>query len=175
MSLVHKNDILGEGVIYNTRSVLYYPPEEGTSGNQESLTRAISLELPWPPSANTIWRKVGTRVLLSAKARAFRAAVASCVASARARDKLPMTPLSGGIAVTLALRPPDRKRRDIDNFTKATLDAMTRAGVWNDDSQLQCLAQTWEEPVKGGCVVVKIEAASTLKSKSEHSKIRLEG
>lgn len=30
-------------------------------------------------------------------------------------------------------------RGDVDNYAKAPLDAATRAGIWKDDSQIECL------------------------------------
>lgn len=35
--------------------------------------------------------------------------------------------------------PPDRRRRDLDNLQKPTLDAMQHAGVYEDDSQVDLL------------------------------------
>lgn len=35
---------------------------------------------------------------------------------------------------------PDRRLRDIDNILKALLDALTRAGMWDHDSQVEALS-----------------------------------
>ncbi len=35
--------------------------------------------------------------------------------------------------------PPDRRARDLDNLGKALLDALTKAGVYGDDSQIDHL------------------------------------
>ena len=42
---------------------------------------------------------------------------------------------------TVALRffEPNRLRRDLDNLPKAVLDALTHAGLWVDDAQIDCL------------------------------------
>jgi len=34
---------------------------------------------------------------------------------------------------------PDRRRRDLDNLLKSLLDAITHAGIWDDDSQVKHL------------------------------------
>lgn len=106
---------------------------------EAALCRApdVRLELPFPPSVNRYWRHVGmgggVRVLLSREGRRYKAAVWATV---RARGGTG-EPLTGRLAVDVRLYPPDRLRRDIDNFGgKALLDALTDAGVWQDDSQL---------------------------------------
>lgn len=43
------------------------------------------------------------------------------------------------IKVYIELYPSDRRRRDIDNLLKPLLDSFTKAGVWNDDSQIKDL------------------------------------
>jgi Holliday junction resolvase RusA-like endonuclease len=39
--------------------------------------------------------------------------------------------------------PPDARRRDIDNYNKALFDALTHAGIWEDDSQVQRMLVEW--------------------------------
>ncbi len=93
------------------------------------------LELPFPPSANKYWRHVGSKVLLSAKARAYRGDVETLVGG-------PVYWRSGHaprLRVEIELHPPDAKRRDVDNFAKQLLDALKHAGVYGDDSQIDDL------------------------------------
>jgi crossover junction endodeoxyribonuclease RusA len=91
------------------------------------------IPLPFPPSVNAIWRSIvikgAPRVLLSTVGREYRARVASLLARHGA-------PATGALRVTIDAYPPDRRRRDVDNLAKATLDALTHAGVWGDDSQV---------------------------------------
>jgi crossover junction endodeoxyribonuclease RusA len=47
-----------------------------------------------------------------------------------------MQPVTGRVGVTMELYPPDRRKRDIDNYCKGPLDALTHAGVWEDDEQI---------------------------------------
>ena len=50
--------------------------------------------------------------------------------------QLPELPLNGALAVRIILRPPDRRKFDIDNRAKAVLDLLTKAAVWQDDEQV---------------------------------------
>lgn len=97
--------------------------------------RTLALEIPFPPSVNRIWRNVAGRTLLSRDGREYRARVA-------AEFLRPSVIRFGAspVAVHLAAWLPDARRRDIDNLLKAALDALTHAGCWDDDSQIQTLS-----------------------------------
>jgi crossover junction endodeoxyribonuclease RusA len=91
------------------------------------------LLLPFPPSVNGYWRSYHGRQIMCKKGREYRDNVRRQLSGCGAfygRDRL---------SVTIALSPPDRRRRDIDNYSKALLDALTHAGVWADDSQIDDL------------------------------------
>jgi len=90
-----------------------------------------SSRLPWPPSVNHYYRVVRGRPILAADGRAYRIAVADIVSG---------PPLfAGRLAVTITATPPDRRRRDLDNLLKATLDALEKADVYLNDSQIDDL------------------------------------
>lgn len=112
--------------------------------------------LPWPPSTNRIWRNVVVKgkpqTLLSQEGRAFRVLAGKhCLAYGLSGKQL-----SGRIEVMLVAMPPDKRQRDLDNVLKATLDALTHAGVWLDDSQIDRLEICRGEIIKGGCLKVSI-------------------
>lgn len=89
----------------------------------------IALDLPWPPSVNRYWRKVGSRVLISREGRAYRTAASYALVGA---------PRFGRREVRAVLRwqAPDKRRRDGDNLLKAVFDALQTGGVVDDDSQI---------------------------------------
>jgi crossover junction endodeoxyribonuclease RusA len=113
----------------------------------------MMLTLPYPPSANTYWRRNGHRYFIAAAGQAFRAEViARCLASGA-------RPLSGHVAMTVTLVPGDRRRRDVDNVLKPLLDALTHGKAWTDDSQVKRLLVTMgePEPKRGRCMVTLME------------------
>lgn len=108
-------------------------------------------ELPYPPSVNHYWRRVGARTLISRAGRAFRRDVCSLLAARRVQ------PLDGPLVVLIDVHPPDRRRRDIDNLQKALLDALQHGGAYHDDSQIVALSITKRGVVAGGKTFVSIQ------------------
>ncbi|MCS7168086.1 MAG: RusA family crossover junction endodeoxyribonuclease [Gemmatales bacterium] len=86
------------------------------------------MKLPYPPSVNHYWHRVGCRTLISRGGRAFRRAVQAALAARGVR------PLTGSLAVTINVHPPDHRRRDLDNALKALLDALEHGGACGDDA-----------------------------------------
>lgn len=117
---------------------------------EERVVTQISLVLPYPPSANHIWRHVKGRVLLSEKGRLYKRSVAMCVLAQVGLCEA----ITGPIALVMAVVPPDRRRRDLDNVLKITLDSLTHAKVWGDDSQLKRIELQMCEPMRGGSLNV---------------------
>jgi hypothetical protein len=70
-------------------------------------------------------------------------------------------PLSGPLDLAVELFPPDRRKRDADNFHKCLSDALQHAGVFHDDSQVVRLEIWKRDPVKGGKAVVRIRERSS--------------
>ncbi len=120
----------------------------------------IQLLLPWPPSLNHYYRRVGNRTLISKPGRQYRRAV---VGQLRPHFG---EPLRGRLQVTMYAHPPDRRRRDLDNVQKALLDALQHAGVYVDDSQIDSLSITRCNPVPEGRMRVTIIESQPLKDLS---------
>lgn len=110
----------------------------------------MEYELPFPPSVNHLWRRVGPRTLLSRGGRAFRRAVLTALSARGVR------PIAGRLAVTIDVHPPDHRRRDLDNLQKALLDALQHGGAYLDDAQIDDLHIRRCECVPGGRVCVRL-------------------
>jgi crossover junction endodeoxyribonuclease RusA len=95
----------------------------------------MKLTLPFPPSVNTYWRAPNKgplkgRHMISEAGRRFQSACAAIIEQLRRCQAVSFL-----CAVEILLYPPDNRRRDIDNYTKGLFDALTHAGVWEDDSR----------------------------------------
>jgi crossover junction endodeoxyribonuclease RusA len=115
----------------------------------------LTLELPFPPSLNHYYRHLGHVTLISRRGRAYREAVVALLAAQK------IEPLSGPLDLVVELFPPDRRKRDADNFHKCLSDALQHAGVFHDDSQVVRLEIWKRDPVKGGRAVVRIQQQSS--------------
>ena len=102
---------------------------------------------PFPPSVNNYWRHVvigrSVRVLISREGREFRDKAVAAVG--RVDEQM-----TGKVEVIMRLCPPNRIRRDVDNYSKAVLDALTHAGVWVDDNQVKRITVEFGPVVPGG-------------------------
>lgn len=123
----------------------------------------MKLVLLFPPSVNTYWRAPNSgplkgRHLISQKGREFQSA--ACAAIIEQLRKLPK-PSAEHAEVEITLYPPDHRRRDLDNYNKALFDALTHAGVWEDDSQVKRMQVEWGPVVPKGKVEITISLFKT--------------
>ena len=112
------------------------------------------LVLPWPPTVNTYYRMVNNRMIISSAGRLYRSVVAAEVMTHRNRETYLCE-----LAMTVSLYPPDKRKRDADNVIKALWDAMTKAGVYLDDSQIKDyrVRMLKPDPDKRGWVSVTVQ------------------
>ena len=110
----------------------------------------LEFELPYPPSINHYWRRVGPRTLISREGRRFRERVVAALASHNRQ------PVVGPLAVEVDVHPPDNRRRDIDNIAKALLDALQHGGAYADDGQIVRLTIEKRQSVENGTTIVRI-------------------
>lgn len=111
----------------------------------------IALTLPLPPTINHAYGqgRNGTKYIRPAL-KEFRKVVAETVAAAG------HAPITGRVALFVAVHPATRARQDIDNRSKTLQDALTHAGVWADDEQIDDLHLVRRSVIKGGLVKVVI-------------------
>ena len=118
------------------------------------------LELPYPPSANTLKAIVRGRMVKTAKARQY---AEGCALLAKSQLGPGFAPLTGPVALTVYVRRPAR-RGDLDNSLKAIQDAL-KGILWVDDSQVVELhAYRSDDKLRPGVVVsaVALEDVRTL-------------
>lgn len=125
--------------------------------------RVVTLILPWPPQVNHLYAvanirshktgKSSPRKFLSKKAvQYYEAATKEAQAQGKAGRRL-----GGSLRLILVLHAPTKAAYDVDNRCKALCDALTKAGVIDDDSSVDSLVVERGMPVKGGMVVVTVE------------------
>ena len=112
---------------------------------------SIQIILPWPPTANTYWRRNGSRYFISQKGMRYRSlATESCVPYRGHFAK------EDNLRVSIKAYPPDKRRRDLDNLFKSVLDALQYAGVYVDDFQISDLSIK-RMPVHEGFIIIDLE------------------
>lgn len=110
---------------------------------------SVELILPFPPSVNHYWRRVGAKTLISRQGRLYRDHCTELLAGMESFG-------DARLEVEIMVHPPDRRRRDLDNLTKASLDALVHGGLIDDDSQIDRLVLERRECKPGGMVVVTV-------------------
>ncbi len=112
----------------------------------------VCLDLPFPPSVNTYWRRSGKHMHLSKRARQYKKEVAAILL-----DKF-----GAGIVfpdqrlkATILLYPPSVAKRDIDNYPKAIFDALNDR-LWGDDGQVDSMVVIRKEKATGGKVAMMV-------------------
>lgn len=116
----------------------------------------IELYLPFPPTVNNYYSKTQRGIYISEKGRKFRDDTAEAV----------LEQLGGPLDITermlveVVLFPPDKRTRDMDNYTKGLLDSLTKAFVWEDDVLIdQLFLYRGEVRSKRGSCFVRITEA----------------
>lgn len=105
----------------------------------EIVRTALAITLPWPPSVNSYWQpfvvpNTRNRVVmtLTPRAKLYRTDVHAAIRTQC--GSVPVATITVPVRIDIELRAPDRRTRDIDNHIKGLFDALTHAGIWQDDS-----------------------------------------
>ena len=123
-----------------------------------TVSATVMIRMDFPPSVNTAFPTRGKRRVPSEAYRAWRDAQGWSIKAQR----VPM--IRGPVNVRIDLVAPDRRRRDCDNYAKGPLDALVKAGVIEDDSNIRRLSIGWEE--EGPACLVTVTAIERTKEAS---------
>lgn len=107
----------------------------------------IRLSLPYPPSAWDLYTGWGKTRRLSDEYRKWRE---DCGHFIRGRNE---HPINVPFSCFIALKRPN-KRQDLDNRSKAILDALQHYGVIKNDNLLERLTMQWDAGLDAECVVI---------------------
>lgn len=120
----------------------------------------IAIALPFPPSVNRIWR---SKSYGAGKAPGHyldpRYATWKRVCDNEVMAMRPRPRVEGRFHVTLILNEKKRANRDADNFAKAPLDFLQRAGVIENDKLADSVSIRWGYAPEGVRIEITASAA----------------
>lgn len=93
--------------------------------------------IPYPPSANRLWRRSGHVVHRSAHYVAWLLDAGPIALSQKPK------PVVGPYKLTIQARRPDKRRRDIDNLLKPVGDLLQEIGLVADDCHCEMISARW--------------------------------
>ena len=114
----------------------------------------VQIILPWPPTANTYWRRQGARYFISQRGQKYRLDTTKTCIPYRNHFKD-----DDRLKLSIKAFPPDRRRRDLDNLFKSVLDSLQFACVYKDDNQIDELSIK-RMPINDGFIIIDIERIS---------------
>ena len=113
------------------------------------------IKLPWPPTVNHYYTVARGRKILSKEGRAYKDYCAQLM-MVQGTEKIQ----ADGYSVSIIARPPDRRKRDLDNILKPLLDALGTYGAISDDSLINDLRVQRFEPIKNGSVEILVSGVN---------------
>jgi len=114
---------------------------------------SYGLTLPFPPSTNTMYRRAGHVMHLSAAGKAFKTECAKQIAETMG----PVDKIQGRVGIQIELFRKDRTAYDIDNYVKSVVDVL-KGTFFEDDRQVDWLVVKRREVTPPGfCEVIVSE------------------
>lgn len=107
--------------------------------------------LPWPPTVNTYYTIARGRKILSDKGRAYKKEAVILMFE----QNVPKG-REGVYSLNIYVRPPDKRKRDLDNLLKPLLDSLVDYGALPDDSMIDDLRIQRFNTIKGGQVTLSL-------------------
>lgn len=121
----------------------------------------LILVLPWPPTINSYYGHVkrGGKVIkyITKSGKEYRESVIDAC-----NEQAPGYNTDERLYCEVTLFVPDRRIRDLDNYMKPLLDALTHAKIWDDDSQIDQLDIKRGKLLKKGAVMLEIAPAAPI-------------
>jgi len=109
------------------------------------------ITMPYPPTVNTYYAVDRNRKILSRKGRSYKKE-----AMVYLYEQAVPKGGEGPYSIYIRVRPPDKRKRDIDNLIKPLLDSLVEYGAISDDSEVVDLRIQKFNPIKAGSVEVLI-------------------
>lgn len=111
----------------------------------------IELQLPFPPSANRLWRRSGHTIHKSKTYTDWLRDAGWQVIAQKAGG------IAGPYTLSIQAKRPDKRRRDIDNLIKPISDLLVSVGAVADDTHCEMVSARWVTSGEG--VTVRISPA----------------
>lgn len=109
------------------------------------------INLPWPPTVNNYYTIARGRKILSKRGRAYKKEAVILMY----RQNVPKG-REGIYSLMIYVRPPDNRKRDLDNLLKPLLDSLVDYGALPDDSMIDDLRIQRFNTIKGGQVSLSL-------------------
>lgn len=99
----------------------------------------MRFEFEFPPSTNNLFTPVkGKGIIKTKEYRAWQDSNAWII-----RQQIGLEKINGQFEIHLIFERPDRRKRDLDNLIKASLDCIVNARVVEDDHLCQKITAEW--------------------------------
>lgn len=109
----------------------------------------IRLTLPFPPSVNAMYANGGNR---RGRHKTPTYIAWEVMAGAQIKDSHRLNLSS--YSISICLRRPDKRARDLGNLEKAISDLLVAHGVVKDDSMCERISMQWDAGIDAECVVL---------------------
>lgn len=117
----------------------------------------IDLDLPFPPSTNTLFRNAGNRDGTTLRGRIrtkkYLAWIDEASKEAMAQRQ---NAIKGHVKLHIALDRPDKRKRDLSNYIKAPEDLLVSMGLIEDDSLVQRITIGWSKRGNPGRAYIEV-------------------